>query len=97
MDSKKYYDSNNKEYKVGDIVFNPFFGDYWLVEEYTEEEQSETDCPYCLSLYGDKDDYYMDIDEPAGFIIICSKNELHIISFPIVHMRNINCMVCFAY
>ena len=75
MSSKKYYDSNNKEYKVGDIVFNPFFGDYWLVEEYTEEEQSETDCPYCLSLYGDKDDYYMDIDEPAGFIIICSKGE----------------------
>ena len=32
MSSKKYYDSNNKEYKVGDIVFNPFFGDYWLVE-----------------------------------------------------------------
>lgn len=75
MIDKKYYDSNKREYKVGDIVYNPFFGDYWLVEEYTEEEQSETDCPYCLSLYGDKDDYYMDIDEPAGFIIICSKGE----------------------
>lgn len=75
MTDKKYYDSNNREYKVGDIVFNPFFGDYWLVEEYTEEEQSETDCLYCLSLYGDRDEYYMDIDEPAGFIIICSKDE----------------------
>lgn len=26
MTDKKYYDSNNREYKVGDIVFNPFFG-----------------------------------------------------------------------
>lgn len=27
------FDSNNKEYKLYDIVYNPFFGDYWVVQK----------------------------------------------------------------
>ena len=70
----EYKDSKGRNYKLGDIVFNPYFGDYWLVEEYTEEER-DCVCPYCFSLYGSKDEYYMDLDEPAGFEIVCSVGE----------------------
>lgn len=67
-----YVDSEGNVYHEGDIAFNPFFGDYWLVEKYSEKEQVDydTSCPLCLSLYGDKDVYNMDIDEPSGFKII---------------------------
>lgn len=66
---RKYKDSKGKEYKVGDVVFNPFFGDFWLVGKY---EQPENKCPYYLAQYGDMDLYYMDLDEPCGFEIVCS-------------------------
>lgn len=68
----KYSDSKGKEYKVGDVVFNPFFGDFWLVGKY---EEPEDECPYYLAQYGDMDLYYMDLDEPCGFEIVCSKDE----------------------
>lgn len=70
----EYKDSKGRNYKLGDIVFNPCFGDFWLVEEYTKEER-DYECPYCFSLYGSKDEYYMDLDEPVGFEIVCSKGE----------------------
>lgn len=70
----EYSDSKGRNYKLGDIVFNPCFGDFWLVEKYEENEQ-EGECPYCFSQYGSKGDYYMDLDEPEGFEIVCSKGE----------------------
>lgn len=76
-DISEYKDANAKVYKLGDIVYNPFFGDYWLVEQYTEQEMKDydTECPYCLSLYGSKDIYSIDIDEPVGFVIVCHKRD----------------------
>lgn len=79
MEDKKeiYIDSEGTEYLLGDIVFNPFLGDYWLVEEYTEQEKQEwdADCDYCLSLYGDKNIYSVDLNMPSGFKIIKRKGE----------------------
>ena len=73
----KYFDDNSLEYSVGDIVYNPSFGDYWVVQEVTEEDKKNygltTDL--CLALYNNKDDYVMDIDEPVGFIIITKKED----------------------
>lgn len=69
-----YYDKNNIEYKVGDIVCNTFAGDYWVVVELTDEEKKlydiETDLG--LALYNDKDYYCIAIDEPVGFEIVMS-------------------------
>ena len=80
MDTDKklvYFDFKGKQYKEGDIVFNPFFGDFWLVEKYTDKEKLEydTECDYCFSQYGSKDLYFMDLDEPSGFEIVCSVND----------------------
>lgn len=71
-----YKDSKGFEYKVGDIVYNPCFGDYWVVQKYTEQEKEEykPDCDYCLALNNDKDDYFEDINVPQGFEIIMSKD-----------------------
>ena len=73
-----YFDSNGKEYSIGDIVVNSFFGDYWIVGKYSENESiknQEEDCPYYLAQYGDPDLYFMDLDEPVGFIIEVKYNE----------------------
>ncbi len=67
------FDSNNKEYKLYDIVYNPFFGDLWIVD-YNKENERE-DCKYRLILYNNEDDYYMDLDEPVGFKILASKGD----------------------
>lgn len=71
-----YKDSKGNEYKVGDIVFNPTFGDYWVVQKYTEQEKKDFDaeCDYCLVLNNDKDDYFEDIDVPQGFEIVMSSD-----------------------
>lgn len=72
-----YKDSKGIEYQIGDIVFNPCIGDYWVVQEVTEQDKEiyglETDL--CLALYNSKDDYVIDIDEPEGFVIILHKDE----------------------
>ena len=72
-----YKDSKGIEYQIGDIVFNPCIGDYWVVQEVTEQDKEiyglETDL--CLALYNSKDDYAIDIDEPEGFVIILHKDE----------------------
>lgn len=74
---EKYYDAEGTEYQVGDIVFNPCFGDYWVVQEVTEQDKEdygfETDL--CLALNNDKDHFSMDIDEPAGFVIVMRKDD----------------------
>ena len=72
-----YYDAEGTEYQVGDIVFNPCFGDYWVVQEVTEQDKEdygfETDL--CLALYNNKDHYSMDIDDPVGFVIVMRKDD----------------------
>jgi len=73
MEETGYRDAEEKEYQVGDIVVNPFFGDYWIVGKYADDEnmkQYEDECPYYLCQYGDPDLYFMDLDEPAGFKIV---------------------------
>lgn len=72
-----YLDSNGNQYYIGDLVFNPCFGDIWLVDKYTEKEMKEfkTKCPYCLKLWTSADEYIIDIDEPAGFVIEKHKND----------------------
>lgn len=68
---KGYKDSKGNQYYVGDLVLNTYFGDIWLIEKYTEQEMKnyKTECPYCLVLNGHRDDHFMDLDEPEGFII----------------------------
>lgn len=73
----EYQDAKGVPYQLGDIVFNPCFGDYWVVQKVTNQDKEiyrlETDL--CLALYNDKDDYVVDIDEPQGFVIILHKDE----------------------
>lgn len=68
-----YKDMDGREYKVGDIVLNIFFGDYWVVAKNRKNESE--DCKYRLLLYNDTKDYYMDLDEPSKFRIVASKGE----------------------
>lgn len=72
-----YFDANKEEYREGDIVFNPFFGDYWVVQSVTAQEKEEygLETDLCLALYNDKDHYCTDIDTPSGFIILMRKND----------------------
>lgn len=72
------FDSNNKEYKLYDIVYNPFFGDYWVVQK--SEKEDEFECPFCLALYNNKDNYCIELDEPAGFKIVSSKGDTDYLS-----------------
>ena len=44
-----YKDMDGREYKVGDIVLNTFFGDYWVVAKNRKNERE--DCEYRLLLY----------------------------------------------
>lgn len=69
----EYKDANGVNYRLGDIVYNPCIGDYWVVQKYTEEEKQkyETECDYCLVLNNNKDEYFEDINVPQGFIIVC--------------------------
>ena len=72
MQKTGYRDAEGEEFEVGDIVFNPCFGDYWIVGKYSENEhikKYEEECPYYLAQYGDPDLYFMDLDEPSGFVI----------------------------
>ena len=78
MEKTGYKDSEGEEFEVGDIVFNSCFRDYWIVGKYSENEyikKYEEECPYYLAQYGDPDLYFMDLDEPAGFIIEVKSNE----------------------
>ena len=79
MTNKIYKDTNGNPYEIGDIVFNPFMGDFWVVQNCTDEEKEmyglETDI--CLALNNDKDDYAIDIDEPAGFKIFLRPSDEH--------------------
>lgn len=68
-----YKDMDGREYKVGDIVLNTFFGDYWVVAKNRKNERQ--DCEYRLLLYNNEKDYYMDLNEPSKFKIIASKGE----------------------
>jgi hypothetical protein len=72
-----YRDSNGVQYAVGDIVNNPFFGDYWVVQEVTEQDKEMygLSTEICLALYNSKDDYVIDIDEPVGFVIVMTKED----------------------
>ena len=68
-----YKDMDGREYKVGDIVLNTFFGDYWVVAKNRKNERE--DCEYRLLLYNNEKEYYMDLNEPSKFKIIASKGE----------------------
>lgn len=71
-----YFDANGREYELGDLVYNPLFGDVWLVDEWTEDEPREPgDSPYCLRQYCSKEIYSMDIDDPDGFVIESRKGD----------------------
>ena len=66
-----YKDSKGVNYHIGDIVYNPCFGDIWLIEELSEEDMKKFgfDIPYVFTQYGNADAYTMTIDEPKGFVI----------------------------
>lgn len=72
-----YKDSNGKKYKVGDIVYNPFFGDYWVVQKCNRVDVKDycLDNKYCLALYNNKEDYVTEIDVPNGFVIVKRKGD----------------------
>ena len=76
MEITGYKDVDGNDIYVGDIMFNPFFGDFWLVEKYTQSEKIEYDaeCDYCLSLYGSKDCHIEDLNTPAGFRLVYHKD-----------------------
>ena len=65
-------DYKGKTYRTGDIVYNPSFGDVWVVGKYTKQqlEDYKPECKYYLCQYGYMDSYFMDLDEPFGFIIV---------------------------
>lgn len=67
-----FKDKKGEEYKTGDIAFNPLWGDFWFVEKLSEEERSEFgfETNYCLSLYGNKEESALELDEPDGFEIV---------------------------
>lgn len=71
--TKVYCDSKGVEYKEGDIVYNPCIGDYWVVR--CSIPSDNTLCPYQLVLWDSRDEYYMDLDEPAGFEIVSRKGD----------------------
>lgn len=72
-----YFDSNNKEYEIGDIVLNPYFNDLWIVDMWSNVTDfiCEDDTDYCFVLWGNAKCHYMDILEPEGFTIIARKSE----------------------
>ena len=73
-----FTDANGKEYKTGDIVYNPCFGDLWFVQKvHSDEEQRDLDLdvPYYFTLYGNPDEHYMGLDEPMGFTIAYTKDD----------------------
>ena len=68
-----YKDPKGKEYKVGDIVLNPLWGDLWIVGKYSDSskmEKYEKNCSFFFCLRGDPDNYFMDITDTHAFIII---------------------------
>lgn len=75
----RYKDDNGDNYHIGDIVFNPCFGDLWLIEKLFKEEMKEYnfETPYVFTLYGDRDSYMMEITEPKGFVIECTPNDAY--------------------
>lgn len=72
-----YKDSKGVIYQIGDIVLNPCIMDYWVVQKCTkkDKEQYGLTTDICLALNNDKDDFVIDIDEPAGFEIIVRCND----------------------
>ena len=72
---KGYFDDQGKEYKIGDIVYNPAFGDYWIVKE--SKPEYALDCPYCLILWNNEDEYVTELNTPKGFLIVTSFDELY--------------------
>lgn len=69
-----YKDSNDRFYKVGDMVYNPTAKDVWEVKINNANVDSKG-CRYSLVLWGDWSICYMDLDEPTGFVILASKGE----------------------
>lgn len=91
--STGHYDGNKVEYLVGDIVFNPYFGDLYVVKNKvcdTSNKLDDTcDCKFELVQYNDRDMYYMDLDEPANFIILAHKsNRLKWLKYYIILLIN---------
>ena len=83
-----YKDSNGFEYCVGDIVYNPFAGDYWYVGEVSDSVRDALNfnSNYVLQLYGDDSEHVRNIDEPSNFEIVCTTEDRrhyigHIVNF----------------
>lgn len=72
-----YKDGKGDNFKVGDIVYNPCFGDLWVVQKTTKEDKEMygIEDPYLFAKDNDKDIYCMDISEPRGFVIYKSPDE----------------------
>lgn len=74
-----YKDDKGINYHIGDIVYNPFCGDMWLVEKLSDEDMQKFnfDIPYVLTQYGDINQCVIPINEPEGFIIKSTPNETY--------------------
>ena len=70
---KGYFDGHDREYKIGDIVYNPYFNDYWVV--YKSKPEYNFECPYCLLLWNSEDEDVEELDTPKGFLVVCSIDE----------------------
>lgn len=64
---KGFTDSTGRQYYIGDVVLNMFFGDLWTVSKATEPNP---ECPYMLNLWGDPEYHQIDLDEPEDFAIV---------------------------
>ena len=74
-----YKDINGVNYHIGDIVLNSFFGDVWLVEKLSNKDMKKFGfkIPYVFTQYGDENEYIMQIDEPSGFAIECTPDDMY--------------------
>lgn len=68
-----FYDVDNVEYKVGDVVENQLAKDLWLVEPNPEyDPKDELSAPYYFSYFGNMEATALDIDEVKNFKIVCT-------------------------
>jgi len=72
-----YFDAAYQEIEVGDIMFNPFLGDVWLVKKWVDigMKPDEDESPYCLLLNASEEDYVCDLTEPSGFVLECRESD----------------------
>ena len=74
MENTGYHDSNGKEYKVGDIVYNKYLQNYWVVKRFSDYKDihPRTSCKYFLLEYGINNTRYVNLYDNTGCMIILS-------------------------